>query len=255
MLVGLAVAGAGAVILLDRGQEPPEPASAAAASAPIFTYHAISQPPAGAKHPELFVAPGAFAAQMDWLREQRFEAVTLEELHQGWEEGSPLPPRPVVISFDDGLQTQFTEAFPVLNALRWPAVLNLKVESIRQGELTEAMIGRMIAAGWEVDSHTITHPRLTRLGDRKLEREVAGSRRILQRRLRMPVDFFCYPYGELDAHVVDAVREAGYLGATTTRPGLASSTDDRYQLPRLGVDSTANLDDLAAELGELEPAG
>ena len=249
-LVGLS-AGAAVVILIDRGEPSTDPAAVAATSAPILTYHAISEPPAGARHRQLFVAPDDFAAEMRWLLEQGFQAVTLDELHRGWREGSSLPAKPVVISFDDGLETQFTEALPVLRDLGWPGVLNLKVESLRQGELTEAMIGRMIAAGWEVDSHTITHPKLTRLGEHALEREVAGSRRILEERLQVPVEFFCYPYGRFDPRVVEVVRDADYLGATTTRVGLASATANPYRLPRLRVSGSAGLDEFAAEIDSL----
>jgi peptidoglycan/xylan/chitin deacetylase (PgdA/CDA1 family) len=244
--MALAAVGATLVILLDRGDAPSR--SAEATTAPILTYHAISEPPASARHRDLFVDADHFTAQMTWLREHGYEAVTLDELYDGWKEGSALPAKPVVVSFDDGLQTQFTQAFPLLRDLDWPGVLNLKAESLRQGELTEAMVGRMVAAGWEVSSHTITHPKLTTLGARELGREVAGSRRILAESLDVAVDFFCYPYGKLDPRVVEAVRRAGYLGATTTRRGLASETTDPFRLPRLRVDRSVGIADFAAKI-------
>jgi peptidoglycan/xylan/chitin deacetylase (PgdA/CDA1 family) len=79
----------------------------------------------------------------------------------------------------------------------------------------------MIASGWEVDSHTLTHPNLTAVSPARLWQEVHTSRVVLQRLFHVPVDFFCYPSGDFDAAVVAAVRRAGYLGATTTLPGLA----------------------------------
>jgi peptidoglycan/xylan/chitin deacetylase (PgdA/CDA1 family) len=250
LLAVLSATGAALVILLDRGDAPTPPA--AAERVPILIYHAISKPPGSAEHRELYVAPDDFAAQMSWLVEHGFEAVTLAELRAGWSEASPLPPKPVVISFDDGLQTQFTTALPVLRDHDWPGVLNLKVESLRQEELTEAMIGRMISEGWEVNSHSVTHPKLTEIGQRELEREVAESRRILEERLGVPIEFFCYPYGRFDARVVGAVRRAGYLGATTTRRGLASANANPFLLPRLRVDGSEGLAEFASKISSLE---
>ena len=78
---------------------------------------------------------------------------------------------------------------------------------------------RLIAAGWEVASHSATHPDLRKIDDAALRQEVAGSRATLQKLLHVPVEFFCYPAGRLDDRVVAAVRAAGYSGATTTALG------------------------------------
>jgi peptidoglycan/xylan/chitin deacetylase (PgdA/CDA1 family) len=223
----------------------------AAGSAPILMYHAISEIPPGSASPELFVPPGDFAAEMAWLSEQGFRAVTLQQLHDAWHGKGNLPPKPVVVSFDDGLQSQFTEALPIMRELGWPGVLNLKVDSLEQGELSEAMVRRMINAGWEIDSHTITHRDVTTLDAAALEEEVADSRKILQERFGVPVDFFCYPAGRYDEDAIAALRDAGYLGATTTEMGLASSTEDPYTLSRVRVDNSDGVTGLAAKLAAL----
>jgi peptidoglycan/xylan/chitin deacetylase (PgdA/CDA1 family) len=85
------------------------------------------------------------------------------------------------------------------------------------------------------------------LDESTLEHEIAGSRRALQRRFDVPVDFFCYPAGDYDERVIDAVEAAGFLGATTTEPGLA--TPDRpYELSRIRVDGSDGVKGLAAKL-------
>lgn len=93
----------------------------------------------------------------------------------------------------------------------------------------------LIAAGWEIDAHTITHPDLTSLGPAQLHREVEGSRAILQHMFGQPVDSFCYPSGRYDTAVVLAVRAAGYLGATTVEAGLAVRSEP-FTLKRIRVD-------------------
>jgi peptidoglycan/xylan/chitin deacetylase (PgdA/CDA1 family) len=144
-----------------------------------------------------------------------------------------------VISFDDGYVNQDTVARPALAARGWPAVLNLELNLLDvRGGLSRAAVGRMVAAGWEVDDHTVTHPDLTKVSDARLRAEVAGSRTLLRRRLGIDPLFFCYPYGRSDARVRRAVRAAGFLAATTTRPARATATDDPLALPRIVVRST-----------------
>ncbi len=220
---------------------------AADAPVPILMYHVISAPPADASLPELFVDPDDFRRQVAYLAEQGFTAITLEQLFAAWLHGAPAPAAPIVLSFDDGYASQYTDAMPILEEQGWPGVLNLKVDSLEQGELTESQVTEMIDAGWEVDAHTITHPDLTTLDDATLEKEVAGSRRKLQKTLGAPVDFFCYPAGAFDERVVAAVEAAGYEGATTTERGLATAAAP-FELPRIRIDGSDGVDGLATKL-------
>jgi peptidoglycan/xylan/chitin deacetylase (PgdA/CDA1 family) len=214
-------------------------------------YHVIATPPGGTALPNLWVQPGDFAAQMDWLASHHFHAVTLRQVHDYWARGTALPRQPVVISFDDGTLGQDTHAVPVLRKLHWPGVLNLKLNALKSRyTLPPWRVRHMLAAGWELDSHTITHPDLTHVGDAQLWQEVHGSRVELQRLFHVPVDFFCYPSGRYDAHVVDAVRRAGYLGATTTNYGLARP-QDLFTLSRVRVDGSDHLAGFARKLQSL----
>ena len=85
----------------------------------------------------------------------------------------------------------------------------------------------MIAAGWEVDSHTLTHPDLTTVGDAQLRARSRTRARCCARASTCPVDFFCYPAGRNDARVRAAVRAAGYKAATTVDPGIAAAPTTR----------------------------
>jgi peptidoglycan/xylan/chitin deacetylase (PgdA/CDA1 family) len=190
---------------------------------PVLMYHVIGTPPPAAPYPELFVSPRLFAAQIAALARAGYHAVTLDRVWQAWHGRAPLPPRPVVLTFDDGYRGDYGAAMPILHRHRWPGVLNLLVANLhRHGWGLKAwMVRRMIANGWEVDSHTLTHPDLATVGTRRLRREVRGSRAVLRRLFHVPVRFFCYPSGAFDAAVIAAVRRAGYLGATTEIAGPA----------------------------------
>jgi peptidoglycan/xylan/chitin deacetylase (PgdA/CDA1 family) len=127
-------------------------------------------------------------------------------------------------------------------------VLNLEVAHTRDDAgLRPRLVRALIAQGWELDAHTLTHPDLTAVGAAQLRREVAGSRALLRREFHVPVAFFCYPSGRYDDAVLAAVRAAGYLGATTTNPGLATPRD-MFTLARVRVDGGDGALGLAAKL-------
>jgi len=211
-------------------------------------YHVIARAPAGAALPELFVRPSDFAGQIRWLAAHGFHAVTLHQVYDYWLRGTPLPAQPIVLSFDDGTLGQHTHALPVLRKLHWPGVLNLKVNALKSKyTLPPWRVRQMLAAGWELDSHTITHPDLTQVGDAQLWHEVDGSRVELRQMFHVPVDFFCYPSGRYDARVIAAVRRAGYLGATTTNYGLARPADI-YTLDRIRISSSDGISGFARKL-------
>ncbi|MDQ3809982.1 MAG: polysaccharide deacetylase family protein, partial [Chloroflexota bacterium] len=182
------------------------------------------------------------------LAERGFHGVTLQQVWDAWHRGGRLPSKPVVLSFDDGYSGHYTRALPVLRAAGWPGVLNLKLDNMR--DLHADRVREMIAAGWEVDSHTITHPDLTAIGAHALRSEVEQSRARLRRELGVPANFFCYPAGRYDAAVVAAVRRAGYLAATTTDTGYARPRDT-YRLARVRVNGSDGPDGLMRKLEAL----
>jgi len=209
---------------------------------PILIYHAIAP---GHEHPPDFVA------QMDWLAHDGYHAVTLQQVFDHWHANAPLPSRPVVISFDDGYRSQYSTALPVLRALGWPGVLNLELANLdRPWGLRPREVKAMIRAGWEIDSHTLTHPDLRTLDSARLRKEVAGSRTEIRRRFHVPANFFCYPRGHHDAAVAAAVEAAGYTGATTTTYGLARP-EDAFAMARIGTRGIVGARGLAARLRAL----
>lgn len=211
---------------------------------PILEYHVLGHPPAGAPYPELYVGRTDFEKQMDWLEERGYEAVTLEQVQQSWYHGGTLPPKPIVLSFDDGYRPQFTFALPTLRKHGWAGVLNLKAEG---SELYESNVKAMLAAGWELAAHTIHHLDLTELGPAELKEEVTGSREILQKEFKVPVNNFCYPAGQFDETVIEAVENAGYTGATTEIPGFAEK-DKPFELARLEILRSSHVAGLAEAL-------
>ncbi len=211
---------------------------------PILEYHVLGAAPADAPYPELYVSRPDFRRQMEWLDEKGYQAVTLDQVERAWYHGGTLPPKPVVLSFDDGYRPQFTFALPQLRKHGWAGVLNLKAEG---SDLYESNVKAMIDAGWELAAHTIHHLDLTELDAEQLHEEVAGSRAILRREYGVPVDNFCYPAGQFDSTVIAAVKAAGYVGATTEIPGYASR-ESPYELARFEILGSSGVAGLAEDL-------
>jgi peptidoglycan/xylan/chitin deacetylase (PgdA/CDA1 family) len=228
LLLGLVLAGCGA------GGERPAAARAASPAVPILLYHHLGDPPPGERHASLWVTPRRFAAQLAALDRAGFRAVTLARVWDAWHGGAPLPSKPVVLTFDDGYAEQDAIARPALARHGWPGVLNLQLNHLNiRGGLSRAAVRRLVAAGWEVDDHSATHPDLTKVSPKRLHADVATSRTTFRRTLGIDPMFFSYPYGKVDSRVRAAVRSAGFLAATTIVPRRATAADDPFRLPRL----------------------
>jgi peptidoglycan/xylan/chitin deacetylase (PgdA/CDA1 family) len=208
------------------------------ASVPILMYHVIAPPPTGAPFPGLYVPPAEFAAQMQALKANGWTAVTLDQLRAYWAHGAKLPAgKPVVLTFDNGYNSQYTQALPVLHRLGWVADENIQLSGLppSQGGLTDQQVRGLVSAGWELDTQGISHADLITLDSSGLHYQIDTARQIIRRRYGVPVNWFCYPSGHYDSTVVSAVRAAGFVGSTTVIPGWAAPASDSYELPRLRI--------------------
>src|SRR4051794_33617237 len=173
---------------------------------PILMYHVIARPPPAAPYPQLWVSPAALAAQVHALEHAGYHAVTLRRVFAGWQHGSPLPAKPVVLSFDDGYQSQGVVAGRVLKSAGWPGVLNLAIRNAGPGGITMARLLRLRREGWEIDSHTVSHVDLTTLDPAAARAQLLGSRHWIRTRLGATPQFFCYPAGRFHPPVLAVGR-------------------------------------------------
>jgi peptidoglycan/xylan/chitin deacetylase (PgdA/CDA1 family) len=226
------------------------------ATVPILMYHVINPPPANAPYPGLYVPVGEFADQMQALKAAGWHPVTMDQLGANWTRGVPLPSKPIVLSFDNGYASQYTNALPVLRRLGWVGVENIQLSGLppSEGGLTDAQVRGLIAAGWELDTQGISHADLITLDAAGLHYQVATARQILRSRYGVPVNWFCYPSGHYDAAVIAAVKSAGFVGSTTVVPGWASRADDPYRLPRLRVLGGTSPASLIAQIAAAQSA-
>lgn len=206
------------------------------------------------------VTPQAFRDQMQYLRDSGFDIVPLITIAEHLDRRAGFAPRTVAVTFDDGFADNYHHAFPVLRALDIPATVFVAADSMG-GRLTSlrdrpagvaaldwAQLREMHGAGWSVGSHTLSHPRLTELPADLLERELVGSRRIIGTEVGTVPDLFCYPRGDFNDCVRDAVRRAGYRLACATSAGGVTTETDPFVVPRTFVARDDMIADFARKL-------
>lgn len=215
---------------------------------PILMYHVIGEPAGEVVYPDLHLSTDDFRSGVRWLRDHGYTAVTLSQVQDAWFDGGRLPRKPIVLSFDDGYLGQYLDAMPILRRAGWAGLLNLKAEG---SDLSAQQVKKMVSAGWEVASHSITHPDLRNLSGASLTEEIAGSRQLLERELGIKIENFCYPAGMYHDDAIAAVKAAGYRGATTVNSGLAAR-EMPFELNRIRIDRG---DGAAALAGKLAAAG
>lgn len=195
------------------------------------------------------VTPETLDRQLANLSRRGYRGVTFSEAALGEVEG-----KCVAITFDDGYSSSLQLARPILDRYEMPGSLFVPTDYIGSGEPMswpgiEAWLGtdhesellpiawqearELADAGWEIGSHTESHPFLPEVSDQQLERELVGSRRVCEQELGRPCRSIAYPYAEQDARVIGAARNAGYAaGAAYFGHPLETSP---LAWPRIGV--------------------
>lgn len=209
-------------------------------SVPIILYH---------------YTPGNFAAQLEHLRTRNYNVVDLDQVAAAMSGGTPLPNKPVVLTFDDGFANQLA-AFDILRRYNMKATFYI----ITGGEASRWCIGAGRRNGdplqppngcgdsylnWDqvkmldrsglitIGAHTVDHQSLAADSPQQQRFEIIQSKAQLEAQLGHQVRHFCYPYGTYNQTTIDIVREAGFTTATTTLPGTVQPPGSLFTLRRI----------------------
>lgn len=204
------------------------PASATSTGAvrvPIFVYHSVRAHIKGeSKLQDAYdVTPELLEEELKYLRDGDYTTITFADVKANFDHGTPLPPKPVILSFDDGWRNEYEYAFPLLKKYNMRGTFFIFTNPIGRKDhwVTWEEIKEMEAAGMEIGGHTRTHPELTKImTDKELDKEIAGGKKIIEDHLGHPVEVFAYPFGLEDERVVAAVARAGYSLGRTLSPGV-----------------------------------
>ena len=216
-------------------------------------YHYVGGLPADADayRVDLTVSPAKFEAQLAYLQAAGYTSITLEELVQHLAVGAPLPPKPVVLTFDDGYVDNFIYAFPLLRQYGFAGTFFVVTQFLNEGRanyMSWEQARLMQENGMDIQAHGVSHEDLRGQPLAFVEHEVTESRREIETHLHKPVQLFAYPYGHYDSRVIAALRSAGYLAAVTTEAGVDHSSKALLELRRVRVHGSHDLDRFVATL-------
>ncbi len=234
----------------------PDPLPNRTLEVPILMYHRIAV--LNGDEPSvtvgLTVDPGEFQLQMAWLHDQGYTTITQLQLYNALMKGAPLPDKPIMLTFDDGYRGIATVAAPMMSQFGFFGTAYIITDRIAQNRktaptwLTWPQLRILEQRGWDIGSHTVAHTELPNMSPEAALKTLRQSRFTLERHLGHPVQWFCYPAGSVDAKSVEAVKQAGYVLATTTKSGVTLSAQDPLQLERIRISNTTGVRGLAAAL-------
>lgn len=178
---------------------------------PILLYHRIDTSPINSRY---YVPPEKFEAQMKLLHDWGYTSITTEMLIEAITKGTELPPRPFLLTIDDGNLDNYTNAFPIMQKYGFTGTLYLVGNYVgAENYMSVEQVLEMHNAGWEVGSHSLNHLDLTKVSADTARAEVIRSKKVLEEMLGIPVLTFAYPFGAYNAAAMDYVKTAGYSGA------------------------------------------
>ncbi len=222
-------------------------------------YHSISEHIKNEKHNKWRVRPQDFEKQMNWFYKNNWKSFTISELSNL----DKIPEKSFVITFDDGFEDNFTNAFPILKKYNFKATIYLvpnqktnhweeKNTSVLSNLLNEKQILEMQNSGLiEFGSHTLSHVNLSKIDDFQLEKELVESKKEIEKITKKKCEAFAYPYGKFDDKIVQAVKDAGYKNATVVKRGLFEQNDDVFTIKRVGILGTESFFDFLLKISRV----
>lgn len=221
---------------------------------PVLLYHHVSEDTTDLAR--LTVTPAEFDRQMAILKQAGFETISPQAfLAYMWHEPVKLPAKPILITFDDGYEDNYTQAFPILKKYGFTAVIFMVGVNIdREQRLSRSQIREMADYGISFGGHSVTHRDLTALQGKELYHEVKDIKKRLQQIGARDTDLFSYPYGYFSLSAWETAVAAGYQAAFTVLPGLNKAGQDNvYLLRRIPVYNTTDFGALFLLLDANEP--
>jgi peptidoglycan/xylan/chitin deacetylase (PgdA/CDA1 family) len=231
---------------------------------PILMYHSISSYASKGFRP-CIVSPEAFDKHLAYLKHHHYTTLTVTQLVQSMTNSdSTLPPRSVVLTFDDGYADFYTSALPALQRHGFNATLYIAtafvegtsrwLQKIGEGDrpmLSWTQLAEINSSGIECAAHTHTHPELDMLSPSAARDEIVRSKEVLEDHLSQRISSFAYPYGFYSSRVMHIVRESGFDSACAIGRKMSSLHDNAYALARLMIwpDTTVDMLETALSTG------
>jgi peptidoglycan/xylan/chitin deacetylase (PgdA/CDA1 family) len=222
---------------------------------PCFTYHHVDPKITN----DITIKPATFEAELKMLKSLGYHSITARQLVDHQTLGTPLPDKPVMLTFDDGWRNQYTHAWPLMKKYGFTGTFFINPQPISahyKGYMTRDMISALAKAGNDIESHTWRHLRLTRTNTEQTASFQKRSRSQLTqandwiRKVvgQQPVAL-CYPYGYYDLETIGLAQAVGYKVAFTVDEGVADARPwDAFAMKRFTISSAETTDSFRRRL-------
>jgi len=178
---------------------------------------------------------------MNLLHERGYKTISAEMLVRAIKEGAELPRKSIILTFDDGSESVYTTAFPVMQEYDFTGTVYIIYKYMgTPAYMNVEQISELYDWGWEVGSHGLNHVDLTQRTDRQ-EHEIVSSRSRLQADLDVPILTFAYPFGAYDEDCLRYAHEAGYIAAVGLGASMIQGEENLFYLYRRDVKGSYDL--------------
>jgi peptidoglycan/xylan/chitin deacetylase (PgdA/CDA1 family) len=220
---------------------------------PILMYHYVSvlPPDADATRVQLTVDPAMFRAHLRYLADNGYSTISLYQLDDALLHGTPLPPRPVILTFDDGYIDHYVNVFPALKEFGFTAtffIITGRPDTNDPAYMTWDQIQEMSLAGMSMESHTKTHQDLRERDYDFLVYEFLGSLQSIAAHTGHDPHMFAYPVGHYDDMTLSVLSQLPVWRAVTTERGALHTTDNRLEVPRVRINGDTTVPALTSLL-------
>ena len=212
---------------------PIKPTQLKSSNIKILVYHSIAPTPDKKESALVLhyrVTPNVFDAQMKYLKDNGYHTITLGILEQSLVNGIVLPDKDIVLTFDDGWKNQYTYGLPILEKYGFTGTFGIITENMGKSKMTWDDIKNLNLKGFEIASHSVTHPFLTMISDKQLVNEITLSKKTLEEKIGKTIKTFIYPYYKDNANAMKVVKDAGYIGASAGWGKFNNTIEHIYEL-------------------------
>jgi peptidoglycan/xylan/chitin deacetylase (PgdA/CDA1 family) len=215
-------------------------------SVPVLMYHSIDYE----KGNELRIPKDKFREQMQYLKDNGYTTITVSELYDFLKNNNPVPKKSVVITFDDGYEDNYINAYPVLKEFGFKATIFVVTSTVDKDSncLTSSELKEMSKNGIDIESHTVNHDKLSQLSYEMQLNTLKESKIFLENVLGKKIYYIAYPYGDWNDNTVKAVESCGYKLAFTTESGWANKDQGIYKLHRVYISNNHDMKEFQRRL-------
>jgi peptidoglycan/xylan/chitin deacetylase (PgdA/CDA1 family) len=221
-------------------------AAKAPAAIPVLMYHrVVAKEPIHSRH-GIWVPVQSFEQNLVSLKQRGFSPITFKQVQLFLTGEFTMPKKPVILTFDDGYEDNYTHAFPALKKFGFPAVIFLVTDSARRTNfwdvdeppvplMSPEQIREMSAEGIEFGSHTVTHPALPLCSPEQSRVELTESKQMLEQLTGKEIISLAYPYGAVNDTIKSIAVETGYKFGIATTSGPVKFYEDLFEIRRIQI--------------------